>query len=110
MAKIPLLIDTDPGVDDALALLMAFKDPNHEVVGLTICAGNVGLNNTVANALTLCAVVGSADVPVFAGADRPLLPPAGDAGAINGSDGFADAGLAPSGPIGRASRRERKCK
>ena len=42
-AKIPLLIDTDPGVDDALALLMAFDDPAHEVVGLTIAAGNVGL-------------------------------------------------------------------
>ncbi len=37
--KIPLLIDTDPGVDDALALLMAFNDPRHQVVGLTIAAG-----------------------------------------------------------------------
>ena len=49
--RIPLLIDTDPGVDDALALLMAFNDPRHDVVGLTIAAGNVGLEHTVANAL-----------------------------------------------------------
>ncbi|NLA67348.1 MAG: nucleoside hydrolase, partial [Gammaproteobacteria bacterium] len=55
-ARIPLLIDTDPGVDDALALLMAFADPRHEVVGLTVAAGNVGLRHTVANALQLCEV------------------------------------------------------
>jgi len=96
MSKIPLLIDTDPGVDDALALLMAFNDPHHDVVGLTICAGNVGLDHTVANALKLCEAVGRADVPVFAGADRPLLHPAGDAGDIHGSDGFGDAGMAPA--------------
>ena len=96
MPKTPLLIDTDPGVDDALALLMAFNDPGHEVVGLTVCAGNVGLGHTVANALKLCEVVGRADVPVFAGADRPLLHPAGDAGYVHGSDGFGDAGLDPA--------------
>ena len=44
--RIPLLIDTDPGVDDALAILMAFADARHEVVGLTIAAGNVGLSHT----------------------------------------------------------------
>ena len=46
--KIPLLIDTDPGVDDALALLMAFHSDAHEVVGLTIAAGNVGLEHKCA--------------------------------------------------------------
>lgn len=96
MAKIPLLIDTDPGVDDALALLMAFADPNHEIAGLTICAGNVGLDHTVANALKLCEVAGRADIPVFAGADRPLLHPADDAGDIHGSDGFGDVGHVPA--------------
>ena len=73
--KIPLLIDTDPGVDDALALLMAFNDPRHEVVGLTIAAGNVGLAHTVANALKLCEVAGATS-PVFAGCAAPLLHPA----------------------------------
>ena len=56
--KIPLLIDTDPGVDDALALLMAFNDARHDIVGLTIAAGNVGLQHTVRNALKLCEVAG----------------------------------------------------
>jgi purine nucleosidase len=87
--RIPLLIDTDPGVDDALALLMAFDDPRHEAVGLTIAAGNVGLEHTVANALKLCEVAG-VDVPVFAGCAAPLLHPARDAAYVHGRDGFGD--------------------
>jgi len=90
--RIPLLIDTDPGVDDALALLMAFDDPRHRVVGLTIAAGNVGLDHTVANALKLCEVAG-ADVPVFAGCASPLLHPARDAAYVHGRDGFGDVGF-----------------
>ena len=93
--RIPLLIDTDPGVDDALALLMAFDDPRHEVVGLTIAAGNVGLDHTVANALKLCEVCG-VDVPVFPGADAPLVHPARDAAYVHGRDGFGDTGYAPA--------------
>ncbi len=94
--KIPLLIDTDPGVDDALALLMAFNDPRHEVVGLTIAAGNVGLDHTVRNALKLCEVVGRDDVPVFAGCADPLVHPSVDAAHVHGRDGFGDVGLAPA--------------
>ncbi|CTP92711.1 inosine/uridine-preferring nucleoside hydrolase [Xanthomonas translucens pv. poae] len=94
--KIPLLIDTDPGVDDALALLMAFADDRHDVVGLTIAAGNVGLQHTVRNALKLCEVAGREDVPVFAGCADPLLHPAVDAAHVHGLDGFGDVGLAPA--------------
>jgi len=94
--KIPLLIDTDPGVDDALALLMAFNDERHEVVGLTIAAGNVGLAHTVRNALKLCEVAGRDDVPVFAGCADPLLHPAVDAAHVHGQDGFGDVGFAPA--------------
>ena len=93
--KIPLLIDTDPGVDDALALLMAFNDPRHEVVGLTIAAGNVGLEHTVRNALKLCEVADST-APVFAGCATPLLHPALNAGFVHGRDGFGDVGYAPA--------------
>ena len=94
MTRIPLLIDTDPGVDDALALLMAFDDPNHEVVGLTIASGNVGLAHTVRNALKLCEVA-EHPVPVFAGTPAPLLHPARDAGYVHGTDGFGDIGYDP---------------
>jgi purine nucleosidase len=93
---IPLLIDTDPGVDDALALLMAFADPRHDVVGLAIAAGNVGLQHTVANALKLCEVAGRNDIPVFAGCAAPLLYPSPDAGYVHGQDGFGDVGYAPA--------------
>ena len=93
--RIPLLIDTDPGVDDALALLMAFADARHEVVGLTIAAGNVGIGHTVANALKLCEVC-AVDVPVFPGAATPLVHPARDAAYVHGRDGFGDTGYAPA--------------
>ncbi len=93
--KLPLLIDTDPGVDDALALLMAFDSPHHEVVALTIAAGNVGLRHTVANALKLCEVAG-VDVPVYAGCDAPLLHPAPDASYVHGRDGFGDIDYPPA--------------
>ena len=93
--RIPLLIDTDPGVDDALALLMAFADARHEVVGLTIAAGNVGLGHTVGNALKLCEVC-AVDVPVFPGAATPLVHPARDAAYVHGRDGFGDTGYAPA--------------
>lgn len=96
-SRIPLLIDTDPGVDDALALLMAFNDADHEVVGLSIAAGNVGLEYTVRNALKLCEVAGRADIPVFAGCESPLvLAPREDAAHVHGRDGFGDVGLEPA--------------
>ncbi|GAE50610.1 nucleoside hydrolase [Xanthomonas arboricola] len=94
--KIPLLIDTDPGVDDALALLMAFNDTRHDVVGLTIAAGNVGLEHTVRNALKVCEIAGRDDVPVYAGCPQPLLHPSVDAAHVHGIDGFGDVGLAPA--------------
>ncbi len=94
--KIPLLIDTDPGVDDALALLMAFNDSDHQLVGLTIAAGNVGLEHTVRNALKLCEVAGREDVPVYAGCADPLLHPAADAAFVHGRDGFGDIGYPPA--------------
>ena len=93
--RIPLLIDTDPGVDDALALLMAFNDPHHALLGLTITAGNVGLAHTVANALKLCEVAGR-DVPVYAGCPVPLVHAAEDAAYVHGQDGFGDTGYTPA--------------
>lgn len=95
-APIPLLIDTDPGVDDALALLMAFNDPRHQVVGLGIAAGNVGLEHTVRNALKLCEVAGRGDIPVFPGCAGPLVHPCEDAAEVHGADGFGDTGYTPA--------------
>lgn len=82
-----LLIDTDPGVDDALAILMAHA--HAEVAALTIAAGNVGLAHTVRNALRLVEVIG-ASTPVHAGCPTPLVVPAPGAGFVHGEDGFGD--------------------
>lgn len=87
-----LLIDTDPGVDDALALLMAYTHPGVRVEALTITAGNVGLEHTLRNALNLVELVG-ADTPVFAGCRAPFVRPAEDAAFVHGNDGFGDVGL-----------------
>ena len=87
MTRQKILIDTDPGVDDALAILMAHA--HADVVGLSIAAGNVGLNHTVANALKLVDVIG-VDTPVFAGCPSPLVLPAEDAAFVHGLDGFGD--------------------
>jgi len=93
MEKPELLIDTDPGVDDALAILMAHRHAH--VRALSIAAGNVGLAHTVGNALKLVETIG-ADTPVFAGCDAPLVLPAADAAFVHGADGFGDIGYAPS--------------
>ncbi len=92
--RMKLFIDTDPGVDDALAILMALAEPRAEVLGLGIGAGNVGLAHTVRNALKLLEVAGRT-VPVFPGCAGPLVHPSADAGYVHGRDGFGDTGMAP---------------
>src|SRR5574337_1858378 len=88
MGKQKILIDTDPGVDDALAILMAHR--HADVVGLTIAAGNVGLAHTTANALKLVETIG-AETPVFPGCAQPLVaPPPESAAFVHGHDGFGD--------------------
>lgn len=95
MNRIPLFIDTDPGVDDALALLMAFASTRHQLLGLGIASGNVGLAHTVANALKLSEVAG-VTVPVYPGCDRPLVIAPEDAAYVHGIDGFGDIGYPPA--------------
>jgi len=90
MTKPQLLIDTDPGVDDALAILMAHAHAG--VAALTVAAGNVGLEHTVRNACRLLDVVKSA-TPVFPGCATPLVRmPEEDAAFVHGQDGFGDVG------------------
>ena len=100
MEHLKLLIDTDPGVDDALAILMAHR--HADVLGLSVAAGNVGLRHTVANALKLVDTIGAA-TPVFAGCATPLVRAAEDAAFVHGLDGFGDTAYVPS-----ARRAERE--
>lgn len=87
-------IDTDPGVDDAWALLMMLHSDAVRVEGLSVVGGNVGLAHTLANA---CRVIDRSPypLPVHAGAAQPLIGGLPDAGFVHGSDGFGDADLAP---------------
>jgi purine nucleosidase len=93
VTRTKILIDTDPGVDDALAILMAHR--HADVLGLSIAAGNVGLRHTTGNALKLVETIAAA-TPVFAGCPTPLVCSAEDAAFVHGADGFGDTGYSPS--------------
>jgi len=95
-----VIIDCDPGIDDALALVFAHGDPGLDVCGITTVAGNVDLDKTTANALRVRDFIGMGDVPVVPGSAVPLLRPGLDAREIHGNTGLAGARLpaALSGP------------
>lgn len=96
MSRIPVIIDTDPGQDDALAILLALAAPDRlDLLGITTVAGNVALDLTTANALRILEVAGRTDVPVYPGASRPLLRKLCTAEYICGPDGLEGAGLPP---------------
>ena len=83
-----IIIDTDPGQDDAVALLLALASPELEVLGITCVAGNVPLALTTKNARIVCELAGRRDVKVFAGCDRPLLRPLVTAEYVHGKTGL----------------------
>jgi purine nucleosidase len=83
-----LIIDCDPGVDDAVGLLLAFASPELDIVAVTTVAGNVSLERTTRNARIIRQIAGREDVPVFAGADRPLRRPSAEAAEFHGTEGL----------------------
>jgi len=87
-----LLIDTDTASDDAVALIMALRAPDVRVVAITTVAGNVPVEQSTRNALYTVALRG-ADVPVYAGAEKPLLRPYQNATWFHGHDGLGDYGF-----------------
>lgn len=84
-----LAIDTDPGVDDALAIMLAAADPDTEIRCITAVAGNRPLSHTLENALYLKELLNLENTRVARGADRPLLQPYGRFSPVHGEDGFA---------------------
>jgi len=90
-----LVIDTDPGVDDAHAMMAACAHPDARIEAITTVAGNVSLERTTANACTILDVL-EKNVPVYAGCSRPLVGDAVEAGHIHGTDGLGDSGYPPS--------------
>lgn len=87
----PFLIDTDTASDDAVALIMAMRAPDVQVVAITTVAGNVPVEQSTRNALYVVELCG-AQVPVYAGADKPLLRPYQNATWFHGSDGLGEHG------------------
>ena len=83
-----IIIDTDPGQDDAVAILLALASPELEVLGITCVAGNVPLPLTAKNARVVCELAGRRDMRVFAGCDRPLMRPLVTAEYVHGKTGL----------------------
>jgi purine nucleosidase/pyrimidine-specific ribonucleoside hydrolase len=83
-----VVIDTDPGIDDAVAILLALKSPEFDIRGLTTVAGNIGIATTTRNAGRILALAGRSDIPVVAGAPMPLSRKGFDTADIHGSDGL----------------------
>ena len=88
-----IIIDTDPGIDDAVAILLALASPALEVRGLTVVAGNAPLRYTVQNALAICELAGRPEIKVFAGCAEPLKRPLVTASIAHGETGLGDADL-----------------
>jgi len=95
----PVLLDCDPGHDDAIALLLALASPELELLGVTTVSGNQTLVKTTANAIRVLDFVGRGDVPVAAGADRPLVREQYVAEYVHGESGLA-------GPVLPAPQRD----
>ena len=91
----PVLIDCDPGHDDAIALLLALASPEVELLGVTTVAGNQTLPKTTANAIRVLEFAGRTDVPVAAGADRPLVREPFVASYVHGETGLDGPDLPP---------------
>lgn len=89
MSPRKIIIDTDPGQDDAVAILLALASPEEiELLGLTTVAGNVPLPLTARNARIVCELAGRIDIPVFAGCERPLKRPLVTAEHVHGKTGL----------------------
>ncbi|HEV2732789.1 MAG TPA: nucleoside hydrolase [Terriglobales bacterium] len=86
-----VIIDTDPGVDDALALLLAMRSPELKIEGITPVAGNVPLELTLPNALRMVEIAGRTDIPVAAGAKAPLVRRLVSAAYAHGENGLGGA-------------------
>jgi purine nucleosidase/pyrimidine-specific ribonucleoside hydrolase len=91
------VIDTDPGIDDAIGILLALRSPEFAVVGVTTVGGNIGIDTTTRNAGRLLAFAGHGDVPVVRGAAAPLARPGPEPLDLHGADGLG--GVALTDPV-----------
>jgi inosine-uridine nucleoside N-ribohydrolase len=101
--RIPIVLDCDPGHDDAIALLLALGSPELELLAVTTTHGNQTLEKTTANAIRVLELAGRTDIPVAAGADRPLERELTVAAHVHGESGLDGPTLPPArlAPVGR---------
>ena len=92
---IPILLDCDPGHDDAVAILLALASPGLELVGITTVGGNADLGHVTENALRVLALAGRPDIPVASGAAHPLRGPLHTAANVHGESGLEGPALPP---------------
>lgn len=92
----PLVIDTDAGIDDAIAILLALASPAHKVAAITCVSGNVHVDQVICNVPIVLDAVRADGIPIFRGAERPLHGEHFHAARIHGRDGLGDAGFRPS--------------
>ena len=95
MTPVPIILDCDPGHDDAIAILLALASPELELVGITTVSGNQTLDKTTANALRVLEFAGRPDVPVYAGADRPFVRARDVAAHVHGESGLDGPDIPP---------------
>lgn len=101
-ARVPLILDVDTGIDDALAIALAVSSPRAEVLAITTVAGNVAVEQATANTLAVLDFLGETSIPVHRGASQPLVRDLHDARHFHGSDGLGESNLVcGERPLGR---------
>ncbi len=93
--SLPVILDVDPGVDDALAILLALRSPEVDLTGITTVCGNVAIEQASTNVLRVLELMDRTDIPLYAGADRPLKGKQVYAGYVHGKTGLGEASLPP---------------
>jgi purine nucleosidase len=91
-----IVIDTDPGIDDAQAIMMAYMHPNVKIEAITSVAGNVGIEHTTVNVLKILDVLEAESIPVFSGAHSALVETGENASSIHGENGLGDVAIPES--------------
>ena len=92
---IPLIIDTDPGIDDAAAIFWVLSDPRFDVKALTVTHGNIGVDGCASNALRILEVAKRRDIPVYKGSRKPILRARISAEFAHGDDGMGNSMTTP---------------
>ena len=88
MSKKKIILDCDPGHDDAVAIMLAAASDTIDILGITCVAGNTTLENTTENALKICSLIGRSNIKIYAGASKPIIHDLVTAAHVHGKSGL----------------------